>query len=111
MLPRRPLKRLLITRLTTPATASEPHWADAPPVTISTRSMMFEGRVERSTPPIAGALSELGLEVTTRWRSNRTRVRTTPRLRRLTVSRPASPCEALPECEPLPGESEIPTEG
>jgi len=27
----------LITRLTTPATASEPHWADAPPVTTSTR--------------------------------------------------------------------------
>ena len=58
-------------RLTTPATASEPQEAEAPPVTTSTRWMTRLGMVERSTPPIAGGPPELGLEVTTRWPSNR----------------------------------------
>src|SRR3569833_666644 len=97
----KPLKFFWMIKLTTPATASEPQAAEAPPVTTSTRWMMPLGRVGRSTPPIAGGPPELGLEVTTRWPSNRTRVRTTPKPRRSTVSRPASPWEELPECEPL----------
>ena len=48
----KPVKFLLMTRLTTPATASEPQAAEAPPVTTSTRWMRLLGMVERSTPPV-----------------------------------------------------------
>ena len=37
--------------LTTPVTASEPYDADAPPVTVSMRSMITDGMKFKSTPP------------------------------------------------------------
>ena len=84
MLALKPLKFLLRTKLTTPATASEPQAAEAPPVTTSTRWMTAEGRVVMSTPPVM-------LEATTRWLSNRIRVLVVPRLRRLRSFAPAVP--------------------
>src|ERR1700733_3236132 len=86
-----PVKFLLRTKLTTPATASEPQAAEAPPVTMSTRWTIAEGRVVVSTPP-------LRLEDATRWLSNRISVRVTPRLRRLRKLMPAVPGEP-PPCE------------
>ena len=69
-------------KLTTPATASEPQAAEAPPVTTSTRWTTALGKVVMSTPPVR-------LEFTMRWPSNRTRVRLMPRLRRLSRFAPA----------------------
>src|SRR6185312_11151931 len=85
--PLKPVNVLSITKLTTPATASEPQAADAPPVTTSTRWTTALGRVVMSTPPVR-------LEFTTRWPSNRTRVRLMPRLRRFSRFAPAVPGEA-----------------
>src|ERR1019366_1599320 len=88
-----PVKFLLSTKLTTPATASEPQAAEAPPVTISTRWIIAEGSVEMSTPPVR-------LETTTRWLSNRIRVLVMPILRRLTRFAPALPGEPPPSEAP-----------
>src|SRR4051812_39779039 len=69
------------TKFTTPATASAPHAADAPPVTISTRLMRLVGMVRVSIAPP-------GDEGTTRRLSSSVRVREDPSARRLTVSVP-----------------------
>ena len=64
----KPLSFFLRMKLVTPATASEPQAADAPPVTTSTRSTRLVGIEFRSTRPVA----VLG---TTRRPSISTRVR------------------------------------
>src|SRR6185312_5486798 len=61
-------------KLTTPATASEPYTADAPPVTTSTRVIRICGRTSVSTVPSS-------LDGATRWPFSRIRVRETPKLR------------------------------
>src|SRR5271154_5623017 len=90
----KPSKFLLRTKLTTPATASEPQAAEAPPVTTSTRETIADGKVETSTPPVM-------LDTTTRWPSNRTRVLVMPRLRRLRMSTPSVPEKPPPFWLPL----------
>ncbi len=72
------LRRLMFT---TPAIASEPYAADAPPVTISVRSMSRLGMRLRSAEPsrVVGAK---------RRPSSRISVRVTPRPRRFTICAP-----------------------
>jgi hypothetical protein len=79
--PAKPSRFFLKMRFTTPATASEPQAAEAPPVTTSTRSIMMVGMTFRSTRPVA-------VEGVKRSRSTSTRVRLAPRLRRFTRFRP-----------------------
>ena len=67
---------------TTPATASEPYTAEAPPVSTSMRSMNCAGMVFMSTA------IEPGLPDTKRRPSTSTSVRSMPRLRRSTVETP-----------------------
>ena len=76
-------------KFTTPATASAPYTAEAPPVTTSTRSIRLAGMKFRSgavlTAPAAGVPG---------WRrrpSIRTSVRLAPRPRRSTVAVPVAP--------------------
>ena len=71
-------------KLATPATASEPYAAEAPPVTISTVLISACGKVLMSTSPVI-------VDPTERRPSSSTSVRTSPRLRRLSVLTPASP--------------------
>ncbi|MEI9963423.1 MAG: hypothetical protein WDM92_00570 [Caulobacteraceae bacterium] len=74
-------------RFTTPATASEPQLAEAPPVTTSTRSIIIGGIRLRSESP----MSWLGVA---RTPSINSRVRTSPRPRR-------SGAEVVPRAELL----------
>ena len=90
--------------LTTPATASEPQAAEAPPVTTSIRSTRLEGIVLMSTPPCT-------LEDTTRCPSNSTRLRLKPRLRSETRFRPATPAVTRLWFWLLFGEADAPNEG
>ena len=80
-------------KLTTPATASAPYTAEAPPVRMSTRSTSEVGMKFRSaeTAPI----DEVGLPPISRRPSISTRVRDEPRPRRLTVAVPLEPLETL----------------
>ncbi len=68
-------------KLTTPAIASEPYTAEAPPVTTSTRSISAGGMLFRSTTPSV-------LAPTMRRPLTSTRVREGPRPRRSTVAVP-----------------------
>ena len=52
--PSRPSKLVFVTKLTTPATASDPYTADLPPVTISIRSIRSVGIVLTSTVKLPG---------------------------------------------------------
>src|SRR3546814_4803510 len=70
---------------TTPDTASEPYWADAPPVTVSTRSTISVGIRLRST--VTGTPSLLaGDDGTMRLPFTNTSVRCPPRERRSAVA-------------------------
>src|SRR3569833_1764311 len=82
-------------KLTTPATASAPYTAEAPPVSTSTRSTRAVGMKFRSAA--TGAMEDVGLPAMRRLPSISTRVRLGPRPRRLTV---AVPSEALETLEP-----------
>ncbi len=66
-----PVNSLLVMTLTTPAKASEPHAADAPPVTMSMRCTSESGIKFISTPPSA-------LDEATRRPLNNTKVRKNP---------------------------------
>src|ERR1700712_418201 len=104
MLALKPVKLLLTIRLMTPDTASEPQAADAPAVTTSTRWISEAGMIDRSTPPVM-------IGDTTRWPSNKIRLRFAPRLRRLTPETPSAPeLEALP-LVPFSGVGEAPMDG
>src|SRR3546814_11416798 len=75
---------------TTPDTASEPYWADAPPVTVSTRSTISVGIRLRST--VTGTPSLLaGDDGTMRLPFTNTSVRCPPRERRSAVARAGLP--------------------
>ena len=91
-----PSKLSFSTKLTTPAMASEPYTAEAPPVTTSTRSMRPAGMVPMSTTP---ELDEAG----TRSPSTRIRVRCGPRPRRSRVEKSSPPW--LFDVRVLPGTS------
>src|SRR3569832_2175341 len=104
MLALKPSKFLFKTTLTTPATASEPQAAEAPPVTTSIRCTKTEGMVERSTPPDIE-------DATTRWPSNMTSVRSTPNWRRLTTSMPGVDDTMKLADEELLGPEEVPKAG
>ena len=84
----KPLNFLSRMKLTTPATASEPYTAEAPPVTTSTRLTSIWGSESTSTVPP-------WLDGATRRPSTRIRVRAAPRARRFSVLE-------LPLPEPLP---------
>src|SRR5262249_53287211 len=100
----KPSKFLFSTTLTTPATASEPQAAEAPPVTTSIRCTSTEGMVERSTPPETE-------DATTRWPSNKTKVRRTPNWRRLTTSMPGVDDTMKLADDELLGPDEVPKAG
>src|ERR1035437_11203249 len=101
MLALKPVKLLLMIRLTTPETASDPQAAEAPAVTTSTRWTRLEGITLRSTPPESWG-------DTIRWPSNRTRFRLVPSWRRLMPLTPvACELEALPPV-PFSGVGELP---
>lgn len=78
-------------KLTTPATASAPYTAEAPPVTTSTRSMSVAGTKFRSGAVLLG-LPE-GVPMCRRRPSISTRVRLARRPRRSTVAVPVAPLE------------------
>ena len=80
-------------KFTTPATASEPYTAEAPPVRMSTRCTRAVGMKFRSAAmePIAA----VGLPACSRLPSIRTTVRFDPNPRRLTVAVPLEPLETL----------------
>ena len=80
----RPSKSSRSLKLTTPATASEPYTADAPPVTISTRWISEGGMTFTSTTPLPFA-------GTRRRPSSRTSVEVVPSPRNWTL-----PCPPLP---------------
>ena len=88
-----PSKSSLSTKFTTPATASDPYTAEAPPVSTSTRSMSAVGMLLMSTEPpwVVG---------TARVPLMSTRVRLEPRPRRSTV---AVPLPGLFEVRSKPG--------
>ena len=73
-----PSKSSLSTKLTTPASASAPYTAEAPPVIVSTRSMAADGIVFKST--ISAAFAGCA-----RRPSTSTSVRFAPMPRRLTL--------------------------
>ncbi len=74
----KPSNFLSSTKFTTPATASEPYTAEAPPVTTSTRVISIWGRTSTSVVPF-------WLDGATRLPSSRIRVRCAPRARRFSV--------------------------
>ena len=88
-----PVKLRLVTKLTTPATASAPYTAEAPPVTRSTRSSSDTGTLLVSTTPpsVAGTM---------RLPLNSTSVRLLPMPRR---SMEAVPLEPLLMFGPMAG--------
>ncbi len=77
-----PSKSSFRTKLTTPASASAPYTADAPPVIVSTRSMAAEGIVFKST--ISAAFAGCA-----RRPSTSTSVRFAPIPRRFTLAIPS----------------------
>src|SRR3954470_12134230 len=83
-------------KLTTPATASAPYTADAPPVRMSTRSTSEVGMKLRSAE--TEAIDEVGLPPIRRRPSISTRVRLGPRPRRFTVAVPSEALETLEPC-------------
>ncbi len=90
---RTPSKFFFMMKLTTPATASAPYTAEAPPVRTSTRSTRGVGMKFRSAATAEVLVSDaVGLPACRRRPSISTTVRTAPRPRRLTV---AVPCEPL----------------
>ena len=80
-------------KFTTPASASEPYTADAPPVTTSTRLIRFAGMAFRSVRPVLVAGTKRRPLISTRVRSG-------ARPRRSTVAVPSPP---LLTCAPSPG--------
>src|ERR1700722_8845200 len=80
----KPTNFLSVTKLTTPATASEPQEAEAPPVTTSTRWIKSWGNSLMSGTPVT-------LAGTKRSPSIRVRVRMVPRPNRLKDTRPLGP--------------------
>src|SRR5678816_1454480 len=80
-------------KLTTPATASAPYTADAPPVSTSTRSISAAGIWFKSGDAAAFCVGSPGIR---RRLFTSTRVRCEPRLRRLTLAVPVEPFERLP---------------
>ena len=79
----RPVKSVMLLKLTTPDMASEPYTADAPPVMVSTPERMNCGIRLTSTTAFA-------LDNGKRRPSSNTRFRVSPRPRRLSEARPAS---------------------
>ena len=92
----KPSNFLLRTKLATPATASEPQEAEAPPVTMSTRCSSIWGISLISTTPCV----EVGMM---RSPSIMTRVRWVPTPRMFSVERPLTPLELppLPKVAPV----------
>ena len=86
--PLNPEKFLSVIKLTTPATASDPQEAEAPPVTTSTLWIRPCGNSLTSVPPVVST-------PTTLWPSISTRVRLVPRLRNDKVERPSVPALLL----------------
>jgi hypothetical protein len=80
-------------KLTTPATASAPYTADAPPVSTSTRSINAAGIWFKSGDAAAFCVGSPGIR---RRLFTSTSVRCEPRLRRLTLAVPVEPFERLP---------------
>src|SRR5215475_14388802 len=76
-------------KFTTPATASEPYTADAPPVSTSTREISGAGMALMSTG------QKVGLPAGKRLPSISTSVRDGPRLRRLAADVPVAPFDRL----------------
>src|SRR5258708_30415919 len=91
-----PSKFFFMMKLTTPATASAPYTAEAPPVRMSTRSTSEVGTKFRSAA--TAEIDEVGLPPISRRPSISTRVRAEPRPRRLTVAVPLEPLETLEPC-------------
>src|SRR5512146_2532866 len=89
-----PWKWSFMTKLTTPATASAPYTADAPPVRTSTRSTRAIGMLLRSAE-----LAPMWLLVASPGIRRRplisTNVRCGPKPRRLTLDVPEAPLEAM----------------
>ena len=94
-----PSKSFLKMKFTTPLTASAPYTAEAPPVTISTRSVSPVGSSVISTPPVR-------IDGATRWPSRSTSVRLTPRPRRLRKLAPE-----LKPLRPVAGDKELASAG
>jgi hypothetical protein len=92
-----PSKSFFSTKFTTPARASAPYTADAPPVIVSTRSIAADGIVFRSTTSDAFAGCA-------RRPSTSTSVRFGPMPRRFTLAMPsvAAPDAVLPESNCVP---------
>src|SRR5678816_3878235 len=91
---RTPSKFFCMMKLTTPATASAPYTAEAPPVSTSTRCTRAEGMKFTSEPRPDGV--EAGSPGTRRRPSISTRGRATPRPRRFRVAVPVAPLEIVP---------------
>ena len=97
----KPTNFLSVMKFTTPATASEPQEAEAPPVTTSTRWISIWGNSLMSGTPVTLA----GMK---RWPSSRVRVRVVPRPNMLNEARPLVPPEVpfTPFCWPVEPSSE-----
>src|SRR5690606_39595451 len=90
---RTPSKSSIMMKLTTPATASAPYTAEAPPVSTSTRSINAAGIWLRSGDAAPFCVGSPGIR---RRLLTSTRVRCDSRLRRLTVAAPVAPFDRLP---------------